>query len=336
MRAVASLWNRVRRAGVDGAGSLRAPLPSVALEVTPGEVVLVRLKRRRGRRVLESAQIRPFAEVASEASIARPTLAAPDELAGRVREVFEASGTRPGKVSLVLPDSLAKVTVLPLPERPTSRRQLGEMIRFKLRRAVPFRIEDAAVSYQLLPGEGEQASVLVAVMLRSLVEQYERLLEGVGARPGLVSLSSVSLFNLCRERISLATADGGDVALLNCAAGYFALLIVRGERLLFYRCKTRGLEDGADSWSEGTVARELAASFSYYREKLEGRGVSTVFVRSVTEPVDELATILGGLGVTAVEILDPGAFVTISPDAALDPPSVQKIAAAVGAAWGGR
>lgn len=335
MQAVASLWNRIRRAGVDGAGSLRAPLPPVALELTTREVVLVRLKRRRGRKLLESAQIRRFAAPAEGVSIARPTLAAADELAGLVREAFEASGVRPGKVSVVLPDSLAKVTVLPLPERPTSRRQLDEMIRFKLRRAVPFRIEDAAISYQLLPGEGEQASVLVSVMLRSLVEQYERLLEGIGARVGLVSLSSVSLFNLCRERIRQA-AERGDVALLNCAAGYFALLIVRGDHLVFYRCKSRSLEDGGDAWNDGTVGRELAASFSYYREKLVGQGISTVFVRSVVEPVDDLAAILAGLGVSAVEVLDPGAFVTISPDSRLDPPTVQTIAAAVGAAWGGR
>jgi len=84
-------------------------------------------------------------------SIIRPNLGSPDTIIQKVKDLFDASGTRPGKISLVLPDNLAKVTLLTLPERPGSRKQLTELIRFRLRRAIPFRLDDAVVSYQVLP-----------------------------------------------------------------------------------------------------------------------------------------------------------------------------------------
>ena len=79
----------------------------------------------------------------------------------------------------MLPDNLAKVSIVALHERPPTRQQLHELLRFKLRRSVPFRMEDAVVAWQQIPSEGSEISVLAAVMLRSVVEHYEAVLEAV-------------------------------------------------------------------------------------------------------------------------------------------------------------
>ena len=52
------------------------------------------------------------------------------------------------------------------------------MLRFKLRRSVPFRLEEAAISSYALAGPGPEALFLVAVMMRSVVEHYEALDDG--------------------------------------------------------------------------------------------------------------------------------------------------------------
>jgi type IV pilus assembly protein PilM len=233
-----------RRLSLKGSTLLRAAVPPVAVEVSADEVVLVRLKRRGGGKIeLESAQVRPLESTRAGG--------APDgELSARLAELYSADGTKPGRTSLVLPDNLAKVALLTLPERPSSAKQLDELVRFKLRKSVPFRLDEAAISWQLLPGVPPEVTVLVAAMPRSVVQPYERALQAIGARPGLVTLCTPNLFNLWRAEFAQAAADG-DVALLNCTPAYFSLLIVREGRLIFYRCKPFALaEEGSDPADE--------------------------------------------------------------------------------------
>ncbi len=336
MNLLRSALDPFRRLGL-GSYGLRPRPPGVAVEVTPEEVVLVRVRRRRGRTSLEAHHTRPFTEPIPGSSLVRSSPGAHDEARARIREVFDASGTRPGRVALVLPDSLAKVTLLQLPEAPSSKKQLAEMVRFKLRKAIPFKLEEASISYQLLPSEGTEASALVAVMLRSTVEQYERDLEGVGARPGMVSLCTPNLFNLCREAFTNGAGTGGDVALLNCAPTYFSLLIVRDERLIFYRCKSAAVgEEGAGPLSDGVLSREIATSFSYYQEKLAGQGIRAVYVRTVSKPFDELRELLERLGAGRAEAIDVSWAVTVPQGLIPNVLLAHRIAPAIGAAARGR
>jgi len=220
-----------------------------------------------------------------------------------------------------------------LPERPSSTRQLSEMVRFKLRRAVPFRLEEAAIAFQLLPGDTMEATVLVTAMPRGAVEPYERILEEMGGRPGLVSLCTTNIFNLWRGTLEAASA-GGDAALLNCTPAYFSLLILRAGRLIFYRCKA--LVRGEETAREGALERELASSLSYYQEKLGGTAVATAFVRTTSQPFDDVAAAFGRLGVERVELLDPSTLLASAPGNGFDPDLGQKIAPALGAVAGWR
>jgi type IV pilus assembly protein PilM len=325
----------VRRLSLKGGTMLRASLPPVAVEVTADEVVLVRVKRKgSGRLELESAQARPL--VATLPGGLRGPVATED-LAARLAELFASVKVRPGRLSLVLPDSLAKVTLIQLPERPSSARQLDELVRFKLRKAVPFRLDEAAVAWQLLPAVAPEVTVLVAAMPRATLAPYERALASIGARPGLVSLCTPNLFNLWKARMAQPAA-GGDVALLNCTPAYFSLLIVREERLIFYRCKPLAAGDESGEAPERVLPRELASSLSYYRDKLGGSALTTAYVRTVSQPFEELVVVLDALGVGRVELVDPTLVLANagSNGASLDPDTAQRIAPAVGAASGWR
>ena len=332
MNVLLNFVDRLRGLPLEKMAALRPPYPVVALAIDCGEIVLVRLKRRRGQVTLETHQVRPMPE-SMGSSFLRPNLGAKDDVAGQVRQLFEGTGTRPGRVSLVLPDNLAKVSLLALPERPASRRQLEEIVRFRLRRSVPFRMEDAALSYQVLPGDGKAIHVLVALVRRYVVELYERAIEAAGARPGLIDLCTPNLFNLCRAEVT-AAASGGDVALLNCTPSYFSLLIVREDQLIFYRCKSYAVADGEPHPANGMMAREVATSLSYYQDKLAGQGIRTAFVRSVAQPLEELEELLQSLGVERIEPIDPAAVLQLPEGLRLDPEVGQRIAPAVGAAAG--
>ena len=332
MVALREMIDRARRVVTDATSRLRAPYPPVALEVDRREALIVRLRRpRRGKPVLEGHASRSLSVEAVPGSIFDVPGGSLDELTQRFRELFEASGTRPNRVSLVLPDNVAKISLLTLPERPATNRQLDELVRARMRRSVPFRLDEAALSYQLLPGEGRQISLLVLLARRAVVERLEHALAPLGVRAGLIDISTSNLLNLCRQRLDAASEGGRDVALLNCAAGYFSLVIVRGGRVIFFRCKSVG-EEAASANGNGVLLREMAGSLSYYREKLAGRGLATLLVRSLIAPHEEIARKLAQLELEHVEPLR--ATDELDPAARLDPELALRLAPALGAALG--
>jgi hypothetical protein len=313
---------------------LRPPYPPVAVEVDRSDAVLVRLKPRRGQKpVLEAHQSRAVPEASVPPSIFQGATGSPEELGGKLSELFVATGTKPGKISVVLPDNLAKVTLLDLPERPASPRHLDELVRSKMRRAVPFRLEEASIAYQVFSGEKRGVTVLVVLTRRSLVERLEKAFELAGARPGLIEICTPNLVNLCRLPLAQACASGADAALLNCARDYFSLVIIRDQRLIFFRCKTLSFDGQSHSIPDGVLVREVANSFAYYADKLGGQGVGTVMVRSISTPVDEIAGKLAELGIESVKRIDPVAWVEPN-GTAVDETAGQLLAPAIGAAVG--
>jgi len=335
---MASFMDRLRGFELDRLIHLRPPYPPVAVQLHVDGAELVRLKKvRKGPPLLE-ALVRCESEAVRvpmtmfDAGPVRPS----DELKDRLRELFEKSGTKPGRVSLVLPDNLAKITLLPLPERPASRKQLDQLVRAQMRRSVPFRIEQARVSYQVLPGESTGILVLVVIIRAALVDRYERALDSFGAKVGLIDLCTTNLINRCRDGIREASGSG-DAAVLNCARGYFSLAIVRDSRLIFFRCKSYAVGNGDPGGPNGALGREIGGSISYYKEKLSGQGVRTFFVRSDGVPPAQIADKLHGmesLGNVDVRTIDPANWLSMPEGGHLDPDVAQRIAPAIAAAAG--
>ena len=338
MSALDPILAPLKRLDFEALLDLRPTFPPVAVEIDRGQITLVRLRpHRRGRPQLESFRVQDSPEHAVGASIFRPNLGSLEGTIEQVRDLFVRTGTKPGRVSLILPDNLAKVSIVTLPEKPATRKQLSELLRFKLRRSVPFRLEDAVISSSILPGPGPEVNVLVAVMLRSVVEQYEAAFEAIGARPGLVDLCTPAIFNLVRREMLATTAGGSDAALLNCTRTYFTLLIARAGRVVFFRCKTYAGGTNGDSAATdrlGVIARELSSSISYYQEKLSGAGLGTVFARAVEPGLDEMVPVLERLGVSSVRAVDPATAVEMAASDRFDPLEAQRLAPALGAASG--
>jgi Tfp pilus assembly PilM family ATPase len=335
MSSINDILERLRSLEPEAALGLKPPYPPVALQITPGEAALVRVRRKsRGRPLLEALLARPIPEPCIPASIFQPVTGPAEDLTSRLRELFELSGTRPGRVSLILPDNLAKISLLNLPERPASRKHLEALVHAKMRRAVPFKLDEASLTYQLLPGGGREAAVLVVLVRRSLVERFEHALESLGATAGLVDISTPNLMNLYRGALNGASRNGGDAGLLNCARNYFSLVLVRDNRLIFFRCKTFVVDETLHEGPNGVLVREIASSLSYYREKLDGEAVGKIYVRSVSAPFDEIAGKLVGLGVGDVEPVDPQRGLELGEGVSLDAETAQRLAPALGAALG--
>jgi len=98
--------------------------------------------------------------------------------------------------SLVVPDSWARISFTETGDLPRSDRARDELLRWKLRRAVPYRVEDLRVRYLEVPalaGQEEPRRVLVVFLLDALFRQIEGVFAAAGVRLGNVSNETLSL-----------------------------------------------------------------------------------------------------------------------------------------------
>ncbi len=336
MSTISKITDRIQGVIQQRMPSFHPVYPQVALEMDATEMVLVRLKRKgRNKPTLEAHEVSPMPAPSEPLSMFRPSLRPAAEIAGVIQEMFTKTGTKPGKISLVIPDNVAKISLLSLPERPPTRKHLEEILRFKLRRSVPFRMDDSVISYQVIPAEGKAVNVLVALMHRLVVEQFETAVRAAGARPGLVDLCTPNLLNLCRRELDELNSKGHDAALLNCAGSYFSLVIIRAGRIIFFRSKSlhgSGAE-GAQVADASVLARELNHSLAYYQEKLSGTGVHTLMVRTVAGS-ESILPALEGFGFESIRPVDPAVSLQIVSGLRMEQATAQRLAPAVSAASG--
>jgi hypothetical protein len=222
---------------------------------------------------------------------------------------------------------MARVWLLQLPEVPRSAQQTLELIRWKIKRSVAFRVEDAVISWQVLsrPSGNDPAVLLVGLLQGSGVHGFEKVFAEAGFKIGLVDLCSFNLYNAYRASIEKDGVTDADFAVLNATETYFTLMIFRAGNLIFYRCKTHTEGEGSTpEQRERTFRRELATSLSYYTRSSRAsarraptRGSSIRRCRPWRETMETV-------GFGGIETIDPGKYVMLPDEMDARPPPVSR------------
>jgi Tfp pilus assembly PilM family ATPase len=270
--------------------------PIAAIEVRSRSIGVVRLAREGRRLSLGAAASLDLPEGAIRVSMTQPNVTDPAAFRDTLRSVLERAGAlHVGRVALVLPDPVARLALLPGSEVAAKRRkQSEELIRFRLRKAVPFDVRDARLAFA---GGGTRAadSVLVAAAYLPVIESYEEACRAVGLHAGLVELSGLALLNA-----AFGALPPADRLLINWDEDYVTLLLARGEWPVLVRTLA-----GEAAASPDEVAREVGNTILYYRERLGGTVLAQAVVRSALLPADEaIRRLEGPLGMKP-EILEP-------------------------------
>jgi type IV pilus assembly protein PilM len=125
----------------------------------------------------------------------------PDEFSRAVRAlVGMEAGRKRRDMALILPDYCARIAVLDFDSFPGDAKEQASLIRFRLKRSVPFDAESAALSYWPEPGgAGKKVDVLVAMAPLEVVARYEAPFRAAGMNPGLVIPSSLAAVELAPD-----------------------------------------------------------------------------------------------------------------------------------------
>jgi type IV pilus assembly protein PilM len=297
MKVIGERMERLIPAGVRDAAWMRPHYPLVAVELREDAVITVRLTRQRGQFHLGGYGHRALREGSFSPGLLKTQLEDPTAFVRAVIESLQLAGaTGSARISLAVPDTIARVFVVDLEELPAASSQATEMIRWRIKKSIPFRVEDARLSWQPLGRlEDGRIQVLVAVAPDASLRPIEDLLTAAGLRVGLIDLSSFALLNEVRLDAAAGGAVplDGDSALVNATPTYFSVTLVRGGRLALYRSKAyhvTGPFQGEESLR--VVGRELKSTLSYYEEHLLGRGVTSTILRVAgldTGPLAEVA-----------------------------------------------
>lgn len=259
---------------------LEPDYPLLAVEVRPHGLSVARLRREGGRVVLAAAASCELPAGLLRLSITEPNISDAQAFGALLASLLERTGARQeGPVSLVLPDPVGRVAVLPAAELGGRRgRDLLEMARFRLRRTVPFEIREAQVAIALPPRGGPDTAVVAAVF-RPVLQDYEAVLLRLGLVPRLVELCSPALLDLVER-------SDGDQVFLNWDLTYASLALTRGGWPLLVRT----LPEAAST--PEALPREVGNTLLYYRERLGGPGLAGAVVRSAALPAEEAVSLL--------------------------------------------
>ncbi len=173
-------------------------------------------------------------------------------------------------MALVIPDGAAKVSVVRFEKVPAKAEDLAQLVRWQVRKSVPFPLEQAQVSWTPGVTDASGTDYVVTVARQDIVAG---LRAGRARRPacrsGLVDLATFNLVNLLLARRSPARRRG-DWLLVHVTPDASTMAIVRDGALLLFRHRPA---DG-----DGSLADLGHQTAMYYEDRLSGQGLSRVVV----------------------------------------------------------
>ena len=313
-----------------------APAPNVAVELAAHRVSAVAVEFRGGRPVITMHATEALPAGALVPSLVAQNFPGRAAVAQALARVLEHVG-RPRRIGLVLPDPIAKVSLIRFDQLPARRQDLDQLVKWQVRKAAPFPIDEAQVSYvagarAAVGPDGPEAPVnrdghefVVVVARRAIVEEYEAICAGAGAHAGLVDIST---FNVINALLAGASAPTADWLLVNVAADYTSIAILRHADLIFFRSR------GADG--DGSLADLVHQTTMYYEDRLQGAGFTRVMLHGASASlqhatdVDEMRRSLEERLGTAVETVDVREAAALGDRIAATPALVDTLAPLVG------
>ncbi len=126
----------------------------------------------------------------------------------------------------LLPDAAVRVVLLDFETLPSSRQEAEGVVRFRLKKSLPFDVEKAKVSYHSHPANNA-VRVVAAVALTNVIEEYESVFLQAGYSPGVVLPSMLAA-------LGMATANRPSLV-LKVDTRTTSIAILDQEQVLLFR-----------------------------------------------------------------------------------------------------
>jgi type IV pilus assembly protein PilM len=186
-----------------------------------------------------------------------PNVANAGAVTAAVESALGEVNAKTKELTLVVPDAAARVLLLDFDTLPAKRSETLPVVRFRLRKMVPFEVESASVSYQVMAERAGQLSVLVTVMPGDVLAEYEKVIRDAGYTPGVVLPSTLAI---------AAGIENSDAALMvNQAGSSVTTAVTQGDEMLLHRL----MELPADERiRDQEMAQAVITALAWYEDTL--------------------------------------------------------------------
>jgi type IV pilus assembly protein PilM len=253
------------------------PHPPIALEISPDHIAGARWTRTGG---LDSFAIEPLPQGALVASAVEANIVNPEALKAAVSSVATKLRAKNEDAALLLPDPVVRVFVQHFDQFPRSPQEAEPILRWKLKKSVPFEADETVISYMRQAPREDGVDVVTALARLRIIREYEGLAEAADLYPGVVLSSSLAAVTLLD--------DHKPALLARISAGSLTTAIVRGGVLCGYRCTE--LPAGGEDLTPQMLLEEIFPVAAYYQDTWH-EGIQSVGV--------------GGLGARLPEFVEP-------------------------------
>ena len=151
------------------------------------------------------------------------------ECVAAVKKVLDAVALKERQTTLVLPDAAVRVLLLDFDALPPKAAEALPVVRFRLKKLLPFDADDAVVSYQVMSTAKGMVRVLAVAVPKDVLAEYESIVREAGFEPGAVLPSTLAA---CA---GLDEDDESAVLLVNAGETGVTTAIVRDGVLLLHR-----------------------------------------------------------------------------------------------------
>lgn len=183
-------------------------------------------------------------------------------LLSRVIPASEAKKTQPAVV--ILPDYAVRISVLDFDSFPSAPDEQLSLIRFRLKKTLPFDVEAAVVSYfvQGPPKKdakaGGKVEVVAATVALEVLARYEALCRAAHLHPGEITTSALAVLSLCDA--------AGAVVIAKLAGRTLTVMVVVDHKLKLFRCIEM------EGTTELDVLSVLQPTLAYVEDELSSPG----------------------------------------------------------------
>jgi type IV pilus assembly protein PilM len=259
--------------------------PRVACEIASDRVMAGRASERGAIVEHVSAELPPGALVAD---LTEPNLRDRNAVFRVLHEALEAVSGRDTDVIAVLPDAAARVVLLDFDSLPANRKEAEAVVRFRLKKALPFDVDKSQVSYHAHTADST-VRVVAAVALSSVVEEYESLFREAGYDPGFVMPSTLATLG----------AVGGDqpTLVVKVDSRTISIAILSGGQLLQFR----SLENPHGTAVTGEkLAEDVYPSVVFFQDTYQ-LNIKEILISGIPEPLHAAPALEAQTG---AEVLD--------------------------------
>src|SRR5437588_5925170 len=272
------------------ASNSSSPRPRLACEIASDRILAGRIADSGS--TLEVCAVRELAPGSVVPDLVENNLRQRGAVRAGIQAALSSVAGRTRDVIAIVPDAAVRVVLVEFDTLPSDTEEAVAVVRFRLKKSLPFDVEKAKVSYHAQKFE-DGVRVVAAVALASVVEDYEAAIRDAGYSPGVVLPSMLAALGAAEaERPTLV---------VKVDARTTSIAILNAEQLQLFRTleNTRGVTITGEQ-----LAEEVYPSVVFFQDTYH-LNIEKIFVAGISDTGSAAPALRSQTGAEVQELVSP-------------------------------